>query len=940
MSNKKQEDIYDVSTYTDNELLELLDLNNPTDRELEAKIIFMIKKYSNMQNKSGDQFAKFFTDIYNHFFEVDNTQEEEEETNENIKISITENFENNIQTISQQPQQQQQQPLQEQQPQQQNNQQMQTQNIGFIKPLDYAPDQLNPLLNQTIKRIISIDSQYRDDKTTLTTDFAFNLSTPLKDVVSLKLYSVHIPYTWYTISKSYGSNFFYLKGNVPGIINNPSQNIMIDISAGNYTPQELVTSINNSITLKKQVYSDVNFGNTNISYNSNTSLATINIDITKQFNENSYYLQFENFTSPVNGDTSRNLSIPSFLGFNYQKYDTNVLNSPPIFPIYNPNLISELDSTPLFKIDTTNNYFSIIKYIGNYNTSTKTIDPFNLSTATIDLSFNIILSNLIIGRKYSRNDIWNEVQNQISNCTYLSNESYFQRINITDTSNINFPNSYFQMKLKPNRYTTNNISNSKVAVIFPNESSIWTSSTSCFGFVNQINDMNSIVAETKAVPQTINYDVLGRPKIFITCSAEHFISPLNNIEIDVQGSPIGLPYTTNQYISAINTGIVNATQLTPFLGGSLTTDYNYIYSPYVTPQHSYAYIDDNDYFNLFLTINKNFNQSMYRLDLTNTFLYDNLNLGNVGNNSNNPQNVTQNDTLSIQGIVTNNNLLITSGEMPKLDLNNVKLKISFDVSGVTYGSSTYGNLYLSKGDQNYLDNNINNNWYLQGNAYVITETTYIVRSNQFNINGNMYVPSNLVDISTNSFTIPQTSYLSISGNYVNIPTYLSTVYFDNQTIQINGQNMSFYSPSWKLNGNSWTTNTNNSWTINGNTFTADNNIWSANNNYILTSTNKDISINQITLSGDLIELSGNYFDVSNGNISNNLINLYYKDFSNNITWNLSAIDISYDIPKYDIKTSRFNATTTYSDPLIINTTNTQIYNNSIVLKGNNLSRFM
>jgi succinate dehydrogenase flavin-adding protein (antitoxin of CptAB toxin-antitoxin module) len=46
MNNKKKENVYDVSGYNDNELYELLDLNNPTDRELEAKIIFMIRKYS------------------------------------------------------------------------------------------------------------------------------------------------------------------------------------------------------------------------------------------------------------------------------------------------------------------------------------------------------------------------------------------------------------------------------------------------------------------------------------------------------------------------------------------------------------------------------------------------------------------------------------------------------------------------------------------------------------------------------------------------------------------------------------------------------------------------------------------------------------------------------------------------------------------------------
>jgi len=55
---------------------------------------------------------------------------------------------------------------------------------------------MNPLLKQTTSRIISIDSQYRDDKTSLTTDFSCELSEPLRDVVSMKLYSFQIPYTW------------------------------------------------------------------------------------------------------------------------------------------------------------------------------------------------------------------------------------------------------------------------------------------------------------------------------------------------------------------------------------------------------------------------------------------------------------------------------------------------------------------------------------------------------------------------------------------------------------------------------------------------------------------------------------------------------------------------------------------------------------------------
>ena len=75
-TTRKESEMYDVSTYSDAELYELLDLSSPTDRELEAKIIFLYRKYKNMQNSSGEQLAKFFYDIHMHFFENDNEEEE------------------------------------------------------------------------------------------------------------------------------------------------------------------------------------------------------------------------------------------------------------------------------------------------------------------------------------------------------------------------------------------------------------------------------------------------------------------------------------------------------------------------------------------------------------------------------------------------------------------------------------------------------------------------------------------------------------------------------------------------------------------------------------------------------------------------------------------------------------------------------------------------
>ena len=154
-TTKKEEtqkkNMYDVKSYTDRELLDVLDLTNPTDRELEAKIIFLINKYRNIQNDSGDELATFFEDIYSHFFEtsddegsmiegIDETvdiEEQSEPTNPEMMEKLqSENYLETSQTKMDKV-------------------------MNYTKDLEYAKGNLNPLLQQTVKRVVTIDSQYR-----------------------------------------------------------------------------------------------------------------------------------------------------------------------------------------------------------------------------------------------------------------------------------------------------------------------------------------------------------------------------------------------------------------------------------------------------------------------------------------------------------------------------------------------------------------------------------------------------------------------------------------------------------------------------------------------------------------------------------------------------------------------------------------------------------
>jgi hypothetical protein len=92
---------------------------------------------------------------------------------------------------------------------------------------------LNPEIKNTITRIINIDSSHRallNNTTNSSDNFDFELNEPLLKVVSLSLYSVEIPQSWYTFSLD--------KGTVGFIVARTSDSCTrysLRIADGNYT---------------------------------------------------------------------------------------------------------------------------------------------------------------------------------------------------------------------------------------------------------------------------------------------------------------------------------------------------------------------------------------------------------------------------------------------------------------------------------------------------------------------------------------------------------------------------------------------------------------------------------------------------------------------------------------------------------------------------------
>lgn len=126
-----------------------------------------------------------------------------------------------------------------------------------------AQDSLNPNLKNTITRFVNLDSQFRQYSSNFensSTDYTLDLSDRLSNVLSIRLYSYQIPYSWYTIDVAYGNTCFW--------ITDGSCNVSISISPGNYNASEFTSALNKSF-IKVGFHFPTTPADTPVTYNSN-----------------------------------------------------------------------------------------------------------------------------------------------------------------------------------------------------------------------------------------------------------------------------------------------------------------------------------------------------------------------------------------------------------------------------------------------------------------------------------------------------------------------------------------------------------------------------------------------------------------------------------------------------------------------------------------------
>ena len=163
----------------------------------------------------------------------------------------------------------------------------------FAVPI--AQGDLNPRLTNTITRVTSIDSKYRKNAITdvsfstigshhlspySSTDFIIELTEPLKNVLSIQLYSVHVPYTWYNVDLASNTNSFQFT---------PSTGATqtITLPSGNYSAADLAEDLSANSDISGATY-DSKTGKISITFTSSGEV--IFYDQTNDFCNNNHFI--------------------------------------------------------------------------------------------------------------------------------------------------------------------------------------------------------------------------------------------------------------------------------------------------------------------------------------------------------------------------------------------------------------------------------------------------------------------------------------------------------------------------------------------------------------------------------------------------------------------------------------------------------------------------
>lgn len=269
-----------VNNYTITELLTILELDDPTSSEIIDATNKLITRFENEGNAKK---TIFFKNMQTKLVEYVDNLEEGGDPDEleffNDDSQANEWYENEVLTQKDNPVQKDKITERKQKIdiyEGGNQMPMNRQQLGVNNTFDLpvAQDTLNPNLKNVTNRFVNLDSQFRQASDTSSTDYTLDLSDPLTNTLSLRMYSVQIPYTWYVIDYHYGNTCFWIV--IP--YNDVDYEVQVSFTPGNYNydsfKKEFVRAINAAniaapIPAPTELLIDINTSNSKATINLN-----------------------------------------------------------------------------------------------------------------------------------------------------------------------------------------------------------------------------------------------------------------------------------------------------------------------------------------------------------------------------------------------------------------------------------------------------------------------------------------------------------------------------------------------------------------------------------------------------------------------------------------------------------------------------------------------
>jgi hypothetical protein len=174
--------------------------------------------------------------------------------------------------------------------------------------MEFFPGNINPLDKRILKKILNIDTRFRENYyTTTSSNFQIDLPGTFNQVVFLELAAIEFPASFYTVSKVFGNNFFTLEieGNDP---------LVVTVPDGNYDYLSFQNYVNTYLTScvtpynKIQIQADIE--------NVTTSLELVGGSQRMLFGSTDGLTSFSiNFLTDKYGNEDRQTPLPLKLGW-------------------------------------------------------------------------------------------------------------------------------------------------------------------------------------------------------------------------------------------------------------------------------------------------------------------------------------------------------------------------------------------------------------------------------------------------------------------------------------------------------------------------------------------------------------------------------------------------------------------------------------------------